>query len=66
MSLVETTMASPPPSDTFTITVTDLVEREEIEHIAIERVLMVHRAVSIVVDRKGNNFTVLQAQPNAR
>ena len=48
------------------MTVTDLVEREEIEDVFIEKLPMVHRAVDIVVDKKGNNFTVLQAQPNAR
>ena len=48
------------------MTVTDLVEREEVVDIDIEKFPVVHRAVGIVVDKKGNNLTVLQAQPNAR
>ena len=64
LNVVET--ASSPPTDKFTMTVTDLVEREEVQDIAVGRVPLVHRAVRAVVDKKGNNFTCLQAYPNAR
>ena len=48
------------------MTVTDLVEREEVQDILVEKVPLVHRAVRAVVDKKGNNFACLQAHPNAR
>ncbi len=47
------------------MSVTNLLEREETEHVPIERLPVVHRAVNITVDRKGNNFAALQAQANA-
>ena len=48
------------------LTLSDLVDKEEVEDVRIARLPLVHRATSIVVDRKGTNFAVLQAQANAR
>ncbi len=47
------------------MTLSELVERQELEDMKVERLPNIHRAIAIATDRKGNNFTALQSQPNA-
>ncbi|KAK2162357.1 hypothetical protein LSH36_100g11000 [Paralvinella palmiformis] len=54
-----------PPADGFSLTLSDLIDRDEAVDISVERVPLVHRAIDIVGDQKSRNFAVLQAQPNA-
>ena len=58
--------AGSPPAACFSLTLSDLVDRDEAVDISVERVPLIHRAVNIVGDQKSRNFAVLQAQANAR
>ena len=57
-------MTATSPVDTFSVSLTELIERDDILDVRITRVPGIHRATGIVVDSKGNNFAVLQSQPN--
>ncbi|CAL1542688.1 unnamed protein product [Lymnaea stagnalis] len=42
----------------------DLLLKDEVEEISVRRLPFVHRAVLVSADKKGRNFSVLQALPN--
>ena len=65
ISPLEVVMASSPPADTFTMTLGDLVEKEEVKDVRLDRIATVHRAVAIATDAKGHNYSVLQCHPSA-
>ena len=43
----------------------ELVAKDDMVEMSIEKLSGIHRATAVVSDRKGRNFAVLQCQPNA-
>ena len=43
----------------------ELVAKDDMVEMSIEKLSGIHRATAVVSDRKGRNFGVLQCQPNA-
>ena len=62
----ETSVPSSPVTDSFQVSLKELVEKQELEFVRAERMPQVHRATAAFNDNKGNNFAILQAHPNAQ